>query len=367
MIRKSVNAEAAMVFEKLKYAKEYRNGFASAKLGIIKRLLAHKYELRTFAQTPSRRPYQVNGFFMEYCARFSNQLPKNTSKAQYISEAIIDYLKTYRMCNPDHLWLKIQGKRIMLTGMGEVKSHMASITHNPGQLFLQETNIRNFIDHGDIASIVSNRYRVTLADQFMRRLILPRSLNVPYALPTSVPLGWEVKEIEFTFLEIIFLKNLLLADAPDVKSPELIYPYSPEDYHMFTRNITKRVEKIIMEFLRNLFPVDQKDVRDALTMWSLVWNSIPTNHESVALIIQWMNAIKQTNTCAFSLLTTPPLSLAQLNGEEYASRDSLLRYTDDHNTILIHALLSRLQEIRQKLPDPPKLSKKQEVNLFALL
>lgn len=367
MIRKSVTAEAAMIFEKLQYAKEYRNGFASAKLGIIKRLLANKYELRTFAQAPSRRQYQVNGFLMEYCARFSNQLPKNTPKAQCISEAIIDYLKENKMCNPDHLWLRIQGKRIMLTGIGEVKSHMASIAHRPGQLFFQETNIRNFIDHSDIALVVSSRYRVTLSDRFTRHLILPRSLNAPYMLPASAPLGWEIKEIEFTFPEIIFLKSLLLADTPKHADPELLSPYSHQDYQVFAHDIIGRTEGIIIEFLQNLLPVDQKDIRHALTVWGLLWNSIPTNHESVDIVLQWMRAVKQKNMCVLSLLSTPPLPLAQLNDEENASRDSLLHYTNYGNAELIHALLSRLQEVRQYFPDPPELPKKQELNLFTLL
>lgn len=358
MICRPVNTEATMIFEKLKRAKEYRNGFAPAKFRIINHLLAKRDELRAFAQAPGRRSYQVNGFLMEYCARFSHQLPKNTLKAQCISETIIDHLKENKKCNPDHLWLKIIGKHITLTGIGEVKSHMSSITHNPRQLFSQQTNIRDFIDRGDIASIVSNRYRVTLADQFLHYLILPRSLNTPHILPTSAPLGWEVKEIEFTFPEIIFLKNLLLTDMPRIELTS---------YQIFVGEITKRVEKIIIEFLHNLLPVDQKNIRDALTLWGLTWNSIPTNRESIALVVQWIHTIKQKKRYALSLLSSPPLLLAELGNEENMSRDALLNYTDDNNTVLIHALLSRLQEIRQKFPDPPELSKKQEVNLFTLL
>jgi len=368
MTRQSIRVETAKIFKKLQYAKEYRNGFAPAKLRIIMRLLAGKHELRTFAQTPGRRQYEVNGFLMEYCARFSSQLPKNTSKAQYISETIIDHLKKNKLCNPDHIWLRIQGKRITITGIGEVKSHLSSIIHRPGQLFFQETNMRNLIGNHEITSIISKRYRITLADEFARYLVLPRSLNAPHRLPASAPLGWEVKEIELTFPEIIFLKNLLLVDTIQFESQKTISPYySREDYQLFARDIVKRTEKIIMEFLHNLLPVDQKNVRNALTAWGLLWNSIPANHESVNIAVQWMRAIKQKNTWALSLITTPPLSLTELDEKEKTSRDSIIKCAATNDTILAHALLSRLQEVRQYLPDPPELSKKQDINLFTLL
>lgn len=366
--RQSLKAETVKIFEKLQCAKEYRNGFAPAKLRIIMRLLAVKHELHAFAQTPGRRPHEINGFFMEYCTRFSYQIPKNTTKGTCISEAIIDYLKRHELCNPDYIWLRTQGKRITLTGIGEVKSHPFNTVHKPSQLFLQEANIRNLIEDNILKSIISQRYHVTLAENFSRYLILPRSIDTPHILPAVVPLGWKVEEIEFTLPEIIFLKDLLLTGISQPDSPsEYIPTYSLEEYQMFTSEIIKIVEGIIIELLHNLFPVDQENIRNALTVWSLLWNSIPTNQESVDITVQWMHNIKQKNICALSLLSTPPLLLAQLDGEENASRDSFLRYADDNSATLIHALLSRLQEVRQSLPDPPKLSKKQEVNLFALL
>ncbi|GEM_PF-6950165 len=368
MISRSIQAEAKKIFEKLYQSKEYHNGFATAKCCIIANLFTLRDELRVFAKTPGRRSYEINGFFTEYCARFSNQLPRNTPKAQNISEAIINYLQSRKLCNPDHIWIKIQGKRITLTGIGEVKSHPLNMIRKPTQLFLQEKHVRNLIKYGYTNSAVFKHHRVILAKKFARYIILPRSIKAPHVLPASTPLGWEIKEIEFTFPEIIFLKNLLLDEVPLPDNPsQYILGYSPQKYQFFVGNIMTRIEKIIISFFQNLLPVHKKDIRNTLIVWNLLWNSLPTNSESINLITRWMHEVKQQHLCPLALLSAPPSSLTELDEKENASRNCLMRYATPDTALFAHALLSRLREVRQELPPPPIFSEKQDIEIFTLL
>ena len=368
MTSRSVKATSAKIFENLKNSKEYHNGFVKQKRHIITQLLAIKNELIQFAKTPGRPAYQVNGLLVEHCARFSNQLPKNTPKAQYISEVIINHLHGCELSNPDYIWLKIQGRRMTFTGIGEVKSHPFNIAHQPRQLFFQETNIRNLIKCGEIPSPISKRYHAVFADIFMRYLILPRSTHAPHTLPASAPLGWEIKEIEFTLPEIIFLRrqlcgNTLLSENLD----EYNSSYSPEEYESFAYNIVTQVEEIIADLFRNLIPIDQKEIQNALAMWSIIYGSIPINRESIDLVTQWTQATIPHCADMRSLVSIPPSSLIGLDAKKNAPYHSLIQYATANNILLARTLISRLQEIKQYLPDPPELTHKQEIDIFGLL
>lgn len=364
MTRRAVRTASMEIFEKLKNSQEYRNGFSKQKYHIITRLLMIKNELAQFAQMPGREAYQVNGFLMEHCARFSSHLPKNTPKAQYISEVIINHLHDRELSNPDYIWLKIQGRHMTLTGIGEVKSHPVSMVHRRKQLFLQETNIRKLIACGEIADLVSRRYHITLADAFVRYLILPRGVDFPYFLPASVPLGWEIKEIEFTLPEIIFLKSLLCNEPPSSRKPhEHHSSYSPEEYESFVATLTAQIEAIIADLFENLLPDNKQEIRNALAIWSMIYNSIPANRESIDCAAQWIHAREQHRS---SLIAKPPSSLIGFDTKKISSHP-LMQYAANGHMPLARALLSRLQEIKQDLPDPPKLSCKQKINVFALL
>ncbi|TSC67290.1 MAG: hypothetical protein G01um101466_749 [Parcubacteria group bacterium Gr01-1014_66] len=365
MTRRSVRMASSQIFEKLKNSQVYRNGFAEQKQHIITRLFMMKDECVQFAQTPGRHSYQVNGFLVEHCARLSHQLPKNTPKAQYISEVIIDYLHNHALANPDYIWLKIQGKRMTFIGIGEVKSHPLSVGHRPKQLFFQATNIRNLIESGEIASLVSKRYHVALADTFAHYLVLPRSIHAPHSLLASVPLDWEVKEIEFTLPEILFLKHLLCTATEDLHEDS--HPYLLRDYQPFARKIMTQIEEIIADLFRDIFPIE-KDTTYALAVWSMIYNTIPTNRESVDLVRQWMQTtVPQYTHNGHSLIFTLPASIIEFPARQDICYHALAQCADGDNTLLPRILLSRLQETKQNLPDPPELSQKQEIDILALL
>lgn len=367
MFGRSVKAASAKIFEKLTNAKEYRNGFAKQKHRMITRLVAIQDELIQFAQTPDRRKHEVNGFLVEHCARFSDQLPKNTPKAQYLSEVIINHLHNSELSNPDYIWLKLQGRRMTFTGIGEVKSHPFNIAHRKEQLFFQETNIRNLIRCGDIPPSISKRYRVTLADVFVRYLILPRSTDAPHTLPASVPFGWEIKEIEFTFPEIIFLKRLLCSRTPPPQDLNgLTSSYSRKEYRSFVHEMTTQSEEIIADLFKNLLPDDQPRIRSDLALWGMIWNSIPANRKSIDLALNWIHEVTQGLPSSYSLIAKSPSSLMAFDAKKMSSC-SLIQCALSDNASLTHALASRLEEIKQDFPNPPELPCKQEIDMFALL
>ena len=359
--------EALENFHKLKDWLDYRKGFDKNKLRIIRRLVAQKNTLQTFARASDRYPYEINGFMVESCARFSRQLPRNTPRANEFSQTIIEYLKKEKLCNPDYLWLNIRGKRITITGMGEVKSHTNSIAHKPNQVFFQQENVCRLIQSNDMRFILPSSHRLMLAENFIRYLILPRSSGMLYLLPPSIPLGWEVREIEFTLQEILFLKQLLIDEAlTSEKNPH--FPVCLEGlYQLLVQDVIQRTEKIMLTFFGHLPFIEAKKNLNALVAWSLLWESVPISQQSISRVLQWADNAHYDNKNVLELLTFPPASLVKLHKKEKVSCDLLTTRTSGDSTFLAHALLSRIREIKRHLPCPPILSKKENIDLFAIL
>ncbi len=202
--------KAEKIFENLRVSGVYHCGFEKEKIRIIKRLIFLQPQLYRFAHDPGRNAYEINGLVMEYCARFSLRIPRNTIRATRFSEAIKTYLQEQRLCNPDYIWLTVKGRYITILGIGEVKSHPNNAEIKPNQMRLQQINIKRLISANAIPHILSVSHRVAMSRDFKGCLILPRNPGKNYALPPYVPLGWQTREIEFTLPEIMFLKDQLL-------------------------------------------------------------------------------------------------------------------------------------------------------------
>ena len=359
--------EALEIFHKLKDSLDYRKGFDKNKLRIIRRLVAQKNTLQTFARASDRYPYEINGFMVESCARFSRQLPRNTPRANEFSQTIIEYLKKEKLCNPDYLWLNIRGKRITITGIGEVKSHTNNIAHKPSQVFFQQENICRLMQCNILQSLLPSSHRLVLAENFMRYLILPRSSGMLYLLPPSIPLGWEVREIEFTLQEILFLKQLFIDEALESEKTPHFTAFPEESYQMLTRDVIERTEKIMITFFGHLPFIRAKKNLNALVAWGLLWESVPINQHSISRVLQWAHNAHYDSKNVLNLLTSPPASLVRLYKKEKTSCDLLTTRTSCDNMFLAHALLSRIREIKRDLPCPPILSKKKNIDLFAIL
>ena len=364
--------EAVEIFEKLKHDPCYRNGFYREKLSVIKKLVEIKYELKEFAAYPNRKLHEINGFFVECCARFSKQLPKNSPKANEFSETILTYLKKRRLCNSDYLWLKIRGKRITINGIGEVKSHLRSIKHNPNQLLLQEQSIYGLVGSHRISFLLPTSHHIVLEENFMRYLILPRSIHLPYVLPPSVPLGWNIKEIEFTFQEILFLKQFFVSDIflpEDISQKILICP--TDQYILCSNEIIGRTRKVILDFFGHLPFIYEERHQDALIIWSLLAHSVPVSQESILQVIQWIipliNDLRRNQKNIMDFLLIPPFSLIELDEKEQRSLHSIMMRVVNSETHVVHAFLSRIKEFRQKLPPFPKLDKKVNIDIFSIL
>ncbi len=203
--------EAREIFVKLTDDSCYRNCFHGEKLNIIAHIISVKSEFQRFARAKKHKPHTINGRLMEYCARFSDQLPRNTPEAEECAKTITAYLQKKIRCNPDYIWFDLRGKRITLTGIGEVKSHINNIKyHHPQQTTRQERNVFACMQPRIAASLFPAK-RVSIAPDMKRYLIVPRNNNsYPYRLPDELHYTWEIKEIEFTFEEMLFLKDYFL-------------------------------------------------------------------------------------------------------------------------------------------------------------
>ena len=361
-------SRASQIFKKLMQDQYYRNGFHEEKLQIIKKLVEIKDELQRFASEPHRKRHEINGFFVECCARFSAQLPKNTGKAQEYAEMILAYLRQKNLYSPDYIWLKICGKRITITGIGEVKSHVQDIRHKPHQMSRQEQDIYNLVRTDCIHSILPVTHHVVLAEELMRYVILPRSINIPDLLPPSIPLEWEIKEIEFTFPEILCLKSLLLPDISEEEDvPFETFACSPELYKLCVDEIVMRTRHVILDLFSDLSLI--YDIRNqyALMSWSLLTNSIPASHESIIRAIRWINEAQQNTTDILAFLSTPPESLMELNEKDVASLNTLITRITESDVPTAHAFLSRIRELNAKLPSFPELHDKIDIDLFSIL
>ena len=361
-----LDAEASQLFEKLKHDTSYRNGFREEKLRVIKRLLEMKTDMERFAADPCRLPHEINGFLVECCARFSTRLPKNTPEADEFAETVLSYLKQQNLCNPDYLWLEICGERITVNGIGEVKSHLQSIRHHPYQISFQERTFYNLIGLDQIGSILSVNHQVVPAEHIVRYLILPRSVGMPYLLPPSVPLGWEIKEIEFTFPEILFLKKLLLP-VPQEDTPHKTFACSLAQYKLCCEEIIMRTKQVMLDFFGHLPFMRDVQNQYALMSWSLLTNSVPTNQASIAHVIEWIDNIRKSHKDILGLLSIPPESLSQPDEKETLSLHAIVTRVTESDTRVAGAFLSRIKQLTAKLPTPPELEKKIDIDLFSIL
>ena len=358
--------QALQIFEKLKHDTCYRNGFREEKLHVIKKLLEIKNDLERFAADPCRLRHEINGFLVECCARFSTRLPRNTPEANEFAETILSYLKQRNLCNPDYLWLEICGKRITVNGIGEVKSHLQSMRHHPDQISFQERTLYNLIDLDQIGSILSVNHHVVPAKQIVRYLILPRSVGMPYLLPPSVPLGWEIKEIEFTFPEILSLKKFLLPDIPQQDTPHKTFACSLAQYKLCAEEIVMRTKQVMLDFFGHV-PFMRAQYQYALMSWMLLTNSVPTNQASIHQVLRWIDDIRKSHTDVLGLLSIPPESLSEPDEKEMLSLHAIVTRVTESDTHVARAFLSRVKQLTAELPALPELEKKIDIDLFSIL
>ena len=240
MTKNAAVVDPSDVFEDmvLSTAFEPRSGSIEEKRHIFGKVWAEDISrLRDSFDSTGRNPGDDShgfGFLVEAFARYSNKLPmRNTNKGEEAIRTILSELHSgkrgsidlvHRRSNSDFLWVELTGRRITITGIGEVKaSHKAASQKVGGQLKRQERSLEILVEE-----LKSAKDQGTIQGFFHRRSVgvsdhLGKFLIVPYGEGEKTRcdkefLDWKVVELEFSYNEIVFIAQQIWPDfRPDIR------------------------------------------------------------------------------------------------------------------------------------------------------
>lgn len=161
------------------------------------------------------------GFLVEAFARCSGKLPPgNTEKGERAAREIISELHSgkrgnirlgSRQSNSDFVWVKLTGRRIVVTGIGEIKaSYRTAKERAGGQLRRQETSLGYLaeeLETAKLSDVVKGYFRkrgIKVADNLAKFLIVPFGEGESVRRDEGFS-GWQVVELEFSYDEIVFV------------------------------------------------------------------------------------------------------------------------------------------------------------------
>jgi len=174
------------------------------------------------------------GFLVESFARFSGKLPReNTEKGNLAAQAIISELHSGNKgnirlgssrSNSDFLWVKLIGRRILITGIGEVKaSYLAASQKVGGQLKRQETDLDLLAERLVTAKAEKHAGRffqkrgIVVSDDLDRFLLMPFGEG-EHARGDERFSDWCIVDLEFSYGELVFIAQQIWPDfRPDIK------------------------------------------------------------------------------------------------------------------------------------------------------
>lgn len=160
------------------------------------------------------------GYLVEEFARQSSRIQHNTPKGEHIADLLLGFLRNgdefgmtglrRRLHNPDFLQVEITGRRVLVTGIVEVKATAEALRGKlDSQIANQESNLRR------LASAIENKKHVGSAHSFFqkRKIVVAEKLTKIITVPmgegdkvrTFLPDGWECVEIEFSYEELVFI------------------------------------------------------------------------------------------------------------------------------------------------------------------
>lgn len=368
MARRRADQEAQEIFEKLRQSKWFLHGFEKEKLSILGKLLAMRKDLQCFVASQGREEYQINGYLVECCTQFSTQIPQNTPRAEQFSRIIISYLQENRLHAPDYVWMKIHGRRISINGLGEVKSHPRVVWRNPLQTTFQKQNIEKLVEDGLLSRLLKTGTKIVYKQESVNYLVVPRlDTNRSFHLPRSMPVGWEIREIEFSFPELMFLKPLLLAD-PKPETPN----YPTHIYEPLVNVIMGRMDDIVVQLFYNVPSIKKGSTRSALVAWNTVFKTIPTTQDGVNQVLLWAQELQRKNIFIPLLIGELPQSVSPVRKADKKSAIALKKRFKEIRGVdpLLAAFFSRIQEVKNMISlciaTPPLLNKK-DIDLFTLI
>ena len=129
-----------------------------------------------------------------------------------------------RQSNSDFMWVKLTGRRIVVTGIGEIKSsYRAAKEKIGGQLKRQERSVGYLAEELKAVKLngsVSGFFRkngIEVADDLEKFLIVPFGEREKVGQDKKFS-GWRVVEIEYGYNELVFIAQQIWPDfRPDVR------------------------------------------------------------------------------------------------------------------------------------------------------
>ncbi|MBI4158323.1 MAG: hypothetical protein HY505_01725 [Candidatus Yanofskybacteria bacterium] len=174
------------------------------------------------------------GFLVEAFARHSRKIPRqNTESGERAAQAILSELHSgkqgrirlgSRQSNSDFLWVRQTGRRIVVTGIGEIKSsYQAAKDKIGGQLKRQERSVGYLAEelktaklNGSVSGFFQKR-GVEVADNLEKFIIVPFGEGEEVRHDNKFS-DWQVVEIEYSYNELVFIAQQIWLDfRPDVK------------------------------------------------------------------------------------------------------------------------------------------------------
>lgn len=231
------------VFEKLK-----RTGAFNTSLANEKKKRQIFLEVWNDCLTRFRRDYGQDGlerhsdgvgfgYLVEEFAKRSPRFQRNTAKGEHVADLLLGILRNgdeigmaaginRRLYNPDFLQIEITGRRVVVTGIVEVKASAEALRAKlDSQIAYQEGNLRM------LASAIENKKQAGSAPSFFKKgtLAIAEELAKTVVVPMGegekveafLPDGWKCVEIEFSYEELVFIARSIWPGftARRVKNP----------------------------------------------------------------------------------------------------------------------------------------------------
>lgn len=195
------------------------------------------------------------GYLVEEFAKRSSRIQHNTPSGEHIADLLLGFLRNgdefgmtgirRRLRNPDFLQVEIIGRRILVTGIVEVKASAETLRAKlDSQIVYQEGNLRM------LSAAIENKKSVGSAHSFFKKraIVVAEELAKVVAVPMGegdkvkafLPDGWICVEIEFSYEELVFIAQAIW---PGFMTRGVKQPVAPEGY----------IARFEREFLTPLF------------------------------------------------------------------------------------------------------------------
>ena len=203
------------------------------------------------------------GFIVEEFAKQSKRLPfLNSAKAEFAADIFLHGLQDNRhflfgnkkpLCNPDFLWMRLKGALAEILGIGEVKASFKAVKDGieKGQFSFFEDNLRSALECVIEKKNAGNALGFFRKRKFAVSPDLKKFLIVPLgeAKKIRVPAGWEIREIEFSYDELVFIGQKII---PGFRPEKEFGLNEFGRYEKFFAGVKEKGEKVIKELYDGL-------------------------------------------------------------------------------------------------------------------